>query len=170
MKQIIFVLLFISSFYACNSNKTAENNDATASDSAKKEMHYGIAMQFDEATPVADMAAKVKTERQFNGNVTGVITAVCKHAGCWADLDCGNGQTIKILFRNADSTEFSIDKNAIGRTLTAHGIGFLDTTSVEKLKHYAEDDEKSKEEIAKITEPEIVVGFRADAAMLKAKD
>jgi hypothetical protein len=42
----------------------------------------------------------------------------------------------------------------------------MDTTTVEELKHFAEDDGKSKEEIEKITEPKIEMVFEASGVKL----
>jgi hypothetical protein len=42
-----------------------------------------------------------------------------------------------------------------------------DTTTVAQLRHYAEDAGKSKEEIAKITEPKIELTFMADGVIVK---
>ena len=40
-----------------------------------------------------------------------------------------------------------------GKTIVAHGTASIQETSVETLRHYAEDAGKSKEEIAAIKEP-----------------
>ena len=47
------------------------------------------------------------------------------------------------------------------------GVAMHDTTSVEMLKHLAEDDGKSKEEIEKINQPEIGVVFEASGVIIK---
>jgi hypothetical protein len=43
----------------------------------------------------------------------------------------------------------------------------MKTTSVAELQHYAEDAGKSKEEIAKITEPKLELTFVADGVIVK---
>ena len=48
-----------------------------------------------------------------------------------------------------------------------HGTATMDTITVEDLQHYAEDAGKSKEEIAKITEPEFELNFEADGILMK---
>ena len=69
----------------------------------------------------------------------GEIVETCSKKGCWMTLDTGIIQ----------------------------GDLFLDTTSVEMLKHYAEDAGKSEEEIALITEPSFELGFIADGVIIK---
>jgi hypothetical protein len=44
-------------------------------------------------------------------------------------------------------------KDIVGRTVVVEGKAELKETSVEMLKHYAEDAGKSKEEIEKIKDP-----------------
>ena len=48
-----------------------------------------------------------------------------------------------------------------------HGKAFVSEISVEKLRHYAEDAGQSKEEIAKITKPQLQYNFEADGVYLK---
>ena len=43
----------------------------------------------------------------------------------------------------------------------------MDTTSIEALQHYAEDEGKSKTEIAKITSPEIRLAFDAKGVLIR---
>ena len=54
-----------------------------------------------------------------------------------------------------------------GKTAIVEGELFLDTISVEMLKHYAEDAGKSADEIALITEPSYDVNFIADGVIIK---
>jgi hypothetical protein len=46
------------------------------------------------------------------------------------------------------------------------GVAKVTTTSVEELKHYAEDGGKSKEEIEKITEPKKEIEFTAKGVLV----
>jgi hypothetical protein len=47
------------------------------------------------------------------------------------------------------------------------GTASINVTSVEELRHYAEDAKKSKEEIEKITEPKSELVFEADGVIIK---
>jgi hypothetical protein len=47
------------------------------------------------------------------------------------------------------------------------GKAFKEVTSVDELRHYAEDAGDSKEEIAKITEPKTELKFEATGVVLK---
>ena len=62
---------------------------------------------------------------------------------------------------------FFMPKDCSGKEVIFEGKAFYDTTTVEMLKHYAMDGGKSKEEIEKITEPEINLSFLASGVLLK---
>ncbi len=49
-----------------------------------------------------------------------------------------------------------------------HGNIYWDTISVEMQKHFAEDAEKTKDEIARIIEPKLEVNFEADGVLIKS--
>lgn len=53
------------------------------------------------------------------------------------------------------------------REVIVNGKAFVKKTSVKELRHYAEDAGKTKEEIAKITEPKIEFTFEADGVLMK---
>ena len=78
-------------------------------------------------------------------------------------LDTGE-DTLFIKFR--DYGFFVPVDNVEGKTAVIQGDLFLDTTSVEMLKHYAEDAGKAEEEIALITEPSYELGFIADGVII----
>ena len=84
--------------------------------------------------------------------------------GCWMTLDTGE-DTLFIKFR--DYGFFVPIDSVEGKTAVIQGDLFLDTTTVEMLKHYAEDAGKSEEEIAQITEPIYELGFIADGVIIK---
>ena len=56
--------------------------------------------------------------------------------------------------------------NAEGEVII-NGKAFLKETSVDDLRHYAEDAGKTAEEIAAITQPEKTFAFEADGVLLK---
>jgi len=47
------------------------------------------------------------------------------------------------------------------------GTVYMETTSVDDLKHFAEDEGLSEDEIAAITEPETSLTFVADGVIVK---
>jgi hypothetical protein len=91
------------------------------------------------------------------------IQQVCATAGCWISLDKGNGQLLMVRFKD----HFTIPpKTKRGTEAFVHGYAFMETVSVEMLRHLAEDAGKSPEEIQKINAPETRLGFQADGIVL----
>jgi hypothetical protein len=64
---------------------------------------------------------------------------------------------------------FFIPTNSQGFPITIEGIATLTETDVETLRHYAEDQGKSKEAIEAITAPKKEITFEASGALIKAK-
>ena len=95
--------------------------------------------------------------------ISGRIVETCSKKGCWMTLDTGK-DTLFIKFR--DYAFFVPTDSVEGKQAIIQGDLFLDTVTVEMLKHYAEDAGKSKDEIAQITEPSYDVGFTADGVII----
>lgn len=92
------------------------------------------------------------------------IQAVCQKKGCWMDLDLGNGETMKVRFKDY---EFFVPKDADGKTAVIEGRAKRETIDVATLKHYAEDAGQSPEEVAAITKPEKSYSFEAVGVIIK---
>lgn len=92
------------------------------------------------------------------------IKAVCKKKGCWMKLDLGNNQESFVKFKDYG---FFVPLNADNSQAVVNGYAFVDVVSVDELRHYAKDAGKSKEEINKITKPEITYSFTATGVYIK---
>lgn len=94
----------------------------------------------------------------------GELTEVCSKAGCWVNIDKGDGETFMVRFKD----HFTIPTDTkVGASAYFHGTAYGDTIPVDMLQHFAEDAGKSKEEIDAITEPSFELGFEADGIRLK---
>ncbi len=89
-------------------------------------------------------------DNKFEGKVKGKVVEVCKAMGCWAKIQKEDGSTIMIKVKDH---EFAMPLDIVGKIVVAEGSAELKETSVNMLKHYAEDAGKSKEEVDKIKEP-----------------
>jgi hypothetical protein len=92
------------------------------------------------------------------------IVTNCQRSGCWMDLDLGSDKVMKVFFKDY---EFFIPLDSKGKTATIEGYASREFVDVEMLKHYAEDDGKSQEEIDAITEPETIYMFDAIGVIIE---
>ena len=84
--------------------------------------------------------------------------------GCWMDVDMGNGKIVHVTFKDDG---FLIPMDAAGKTAIIEGEATYEDIPVELLKHLAEDDGKTPEEIDAITEPEMEYTFVAKGVILQ---
>ena len=91
------------------------------------------------------------------------VNSVCKKKGCWMKLDLAEEQEAMVRFKDYG---FFVPKDIDGNEVIVSGHAFIEETSVEDLKHYAEDDGQSEEEIAAITEPKQTLSFQATGVLL----
>jgi hypothetical protein len=124
---------------------------------ADKGATFGAAgVTADNAVPVEQMIADLKGKTgQVPVKIKGQVTEVCQEMGCWIKVKTAAGET---TVRMKDH-KFFVPVILSGKTIVIDGTAEERLSTVEQLRHLAEDGGKSKEEIAKITEPkkEIVI-------------
>lgn len=95
--------------------------------------------------------------------LSGKISSVCQAKGCWMKMDV-EGMDLLVRFRNYG---YFVPMNSSGHQATVKGTFYVDSVSVDQLKEYARDAEKSQEEIDAITEHEIRYSFMADGVVIE---
>lgn len=133
----------------------ATEEKATGSFGAKIDEHGAMA--------AADLLKQLQSKDSVAGKVTAPITAACQKKGCWMMVDLG-GTEMRVTFKDY---AFFVPKNSAGRTATIEGVAHKEEISVATLKHYAEDEGKTKAEIAAITKPETEYSFEATGVIIK---
>ena len=161
-KLILLSVVSLGIFSACGNHKEEAKNETAAADTSLQ--YFGDSLTQDGAIPSTELSAKMQGKDSMTVKLTGPIKEVCQKKGCWMTMDIGNEKTMQVKFKDY---AFFVPKDANGKTVVIEGVAFTDTTSVAELQHYAEDGGKSKEEIAKITEPEIAISFEAHGVILK---
>ncbi|MES2517969.1 MAG: DUF4920 domain-containing protein [Bacteroidota bacterium] len=136
----------------------------SASFIARSQSFHGEQITEKGAISATELETKLTTKEEMPAKVTGVVESVCKAAGCWMKVKTTDGKTMRVTFKDYG---FFVPKDITGKTVVFEGVAKVKTTSVAMLKHYAEDGGKSKEEIAKITEPEKAIGFVATGVIVK---
>ncbi len=128
--------------------------------------NYGDVVKESDVVSTAILVQKVEAAGTFTGKVSGKINEVCTNKGCWFAMELPNGSSMRVTFKDYG---FFIPTNSQGFPITIEGVATLSETDVETLRHYAEDQGKSKEEVAAITLPKKEITFEASGVLIKAK-
>ena len=155
MKQLFFLFAASLAIYSC-SNKATTN--------AEGQTFYGEEFKIENVIPASQLKELALQGKANDVVVESKVNTVCKKKGCWMTVDLGNSEEMRVTFKDYS---FFVPKDCDGKTVTFKGAASFDTTAVEMLQHYAEDEGLSKEEIAKITEPEVALVFEATGVVIK---
>ncbi|TDG37171.1 DUF4920 domain-containing protein [Pedobacter changchengzhani] len=128
-----------------------------------KGQQFGEGVKTGNVNAVANIESKMGDNKTAEMKVEGKVVEVCKKKGCFMVLETANGQGMRVTFKDY---AFFMPKDIVGKTVVLDGIAKKQTISVEKLKHYAEDAHKSKEEIAKITKSKNELAFEAKGVVI----
>jgi hypothetical protein len=128
--------------------------------------NYGNVVKGADVVTTAILLQTVETAGTFTGKVSGNIKEVCTNKGCWFAMELPNGSKMRVTFKDYG---FFIPTNSQGFPITIEGVATLTETDVETLRHYAEDQGKSKEEVEAINAPKKEITFEATGALIKAK-
>ena len=163
----VLVGVLIISLVSCKNDKqkiTVEVID-------KQEVSY---ISFGDKISDSDVISKNEMAKKFEnlkpGDTIDVkfstsINEVCKKKGCWMNVDLGDeSQDALVKFKDYG---FFMPLNSDNREVIVQGKAFVETTSVEELRHLAKDGGKSKEEIEKITEPKHSLSLVSDGVLMK---
>jgi hypothetical protein len=160
-------LLFIVVVLLFNLNVIAQSKSASKSFDSKDYALFGEKFKVGKIVTKDEMLKKYKSLKkgdtitvQFQSN----IKSVCKKKGCWMKMELAGDDNSFVKFKDYG---FFVPLNADNSLAIVSGKAFVDVVSVDELKHYAKDGGKSKEEIAKITKPEVTYSFLASGVYIK---
>ena len=111
-----------------------------------------------------EVTAELATQDTLQTLVKGKVESVCQKKGCWMNIVSEEGESIFVKFKDYG---FFIPLDLAGSEVVMNGKAFKEVTSVEELKHYAEDEGLSKEEIDKIVDPEEEYKFLATGVFVE---
>lgn len=129
---------------------------------AKKGMTFGIKTTAEGAVAANELTNVMGEKTTADVKVKGTVTEVCKAEGCWIRMQTASGT---MLIKMKDHS-FTVPLALNGKTIVADGTAELKETSVEMLKHYAEDAGKSKAEIEAITVPKKEIVLQAKGILV----
>ncbi len=171
MKKSYLVLLGlgVALCTACQNQKSESEIEGTetavvATDSIPG--NYGAGLKADEIIPTSQMIELVNENGTFEGKISGEIKEVCTKKGCWLTMELPNGESMRVTFKDYG---FFVPTTSQGYPIVLDGVAVVTETDVKTLRHYAEDEGKSAEEVAAITEPKREITFEAVGVEIKDK-
>jgi len=124
---------------------------------------YGKTVTKDKAITLASLNKELSKDTVYNGKIAGEVVEVCKKKGCFMKLKQANGEDVMVRFTDY---AFFMPQNLVGKKVVVEGKAKVTETTVERLRHYAKDAGKSKEEIAKINKSKKDVTIMADGVLV----
>ncbi|MFD1002702.1 DUF4920 domain-containing protein [Ohtaekwangia kribbensis] len=124
---------------------------------------FGSSISADGAMPVADLSNVLQDDQPHTVKVKGTVTDVCPKKGCWISLEMPGNSKVFVKMKDYG---FFVPVELIGKTVVIDAEAKVIKTSVDELKHYAEDAKKSKEEIDAIKESKEEIRLTANGILV----
>ena len=169
MRKYLLISALLLSLFSCKQSNDENKKDLAMLNTVQQEYKsFG-----EEITPANSLSAEemklkfdaLKPGDTITAKFTTSVNSVCKMKGCWMTLELpGANEEPMVKFKDYG---FFVPKDIEGKEVIVEGIAFIEETSVEDQKHFAEDGGKSKEEIAAITQVKRSPGFLAHGVLLK---
>lgn len=142
MKKVLFSAVFLAalSFAQAQPPKGPASIGST----------YGAGTSADGAIPIAELPAKLAKNDSLQTKIVAKVLDVCPKKGCWMKLQVNDSTTAFVKMKNYG---FFVPLDMIGKTIVLEGEAKVKVTSVDELRHYAEDAKKPQSEIDAITTP-----------------
>ena len=124
---------------------------------------FGEDFKVEKVGDFANIMASLDSEKEVESVMKVKINSVCKVKGCWMTASPTDGSDGEFFVKFKDYGFFvPVDMVDDGpKEVYMKGKAFKEITTVEELRHYAEDEGLPKEEIEKITQPEVQYKFMA---------
>ena len=152
LKPLLF-LSFLTLVVACKSGEPTPNEN--------NPNLYGAELSDGPVLSVSDLLTQLESaDAVENIKIEATVDAVCQSKGCWMNVS-SEGAPEKPIFVKFKDYGFFVPKDLAGSRVIMEGRAYKEETSVDELRHYAEDEGKSAEEIAAITEPVQELKFMA---------
>ncbi len=154
MKIYLYIVTALIAL-SCNAQSPKEVIDG--------KMYFGEKIQADNAIDISKSIVDLEDGQEKKVKIKGTIESVCQAKGCWMNIMDNNDESVFVKFKDYG---FFVPKDASGKTVIVSGVLSNTITSVDELRHYAEDEGASKEEIAAITDPKMELKMMADGVII----
>jgi len=161
MKNFLLTILAVTLFFACQpSSKGSAEQEAQVTYAS-----YGAEMTSDDPSDIMNLDELMQGQDSLEMKLTGSIEKTCKMKGCWMTVNTGDSSTIRVTFQDYG---FFVPKEGMGgKEAIFEGKAFKTITSIEMLRHFAQDEGQSAEEIEAITEPKEEYTFVATGVLIE---
>lgn len=153
----LLLIIFMLSAIACKQAPAPIMEDGI--------QYFGEKIEADSYIGFDEFVTKLNTDEEINVKLKAKVESVCQAKGCWMNL-ISDKQSDDGVFVKFKDYGFFMPKDISGRYVVVEGKGYKEVTSVDELRHYAEDEGLSKDEIAAITEPKEEIKFMASGVAL----
>lgn len=166
MYRSIIAIFITALFFACNSGTINEKQTSEVTEESGKDKngYFGEQISVKNLISGEKLVAMLGEQDSVWVSMQSKIVTNCQNSGCWMDLDVGNDEVIKVTFKDY---AFFVPLDSEGKTAIVEGFAKKELIPVDMLKHYAEDDGKSQEEIDAITEPQMAYTFEAIGVIIE---
>jgi len=161
-RTLLCMIVLFSIFYSCKKNAGPSMIDD------KGFAFYGAKIDASDAISYDEMLLKVKDQDTLKVKVKGTIENICQVKGCWMNI-VSEKEGSESMFVKFKDYGFFMPLDAMGQEAIMNGKAYREITTVDQLRHYAEDEGQSAEEIAAITEPITELKFMADGVIILPK-
>lgn len=124
---------------------------------------YGAKTTSKGAVDIATLPAKLAKKDSLQTKVIAKVLDVCPKKGCWMKVQVNDSTTAFVKMKDYG---FFVPLDVIGKTVVLDTEAKMKTTSVDELKHYAEDAKKPQAEIDAITEPKKEIRLLANGILV----
>lgn len=163
MKKLAYLLLLCTLVLtACHRNSQPMSEEEAYQKYIKNPGNgrsFGDKVDVKNAITYDELLTRLKKADKVATTVRGKVGEVCMAKGCWMTVASADGSDP--IFVKFKDYAFFMPKDIVGKQVVMTGEAFKEVTTVEMLRHFAEDAGKSKAEIMAINTPKEELKFMA---------
>ncbi|MBW3544843.1 MAG: DUF4920 domain-containing protein [Bacteroidetes bacterium] len=161
MKKLLILSLLFLPFMGCqpSGSDAANTTETTESGQTVRPTAYGHALTTAaEAKSAAEVPDLLQQQDSVYLTLSGKALTSCEKKGCWMTVALTEGKDMRVTFKDYG---FFVPKDLKGEKVVMEGILKRKVSSIEELRHYAEDAGKTAAEIQAIQQPDTAYAFEA---------
>lgn len=167
MKKIALFFAGLSCIVGCNSVQKEKDSFSVKDIALSEYDSFGGEVSSDVVFYKDAIAEKYKDLNEGDTvdiAFSSTVNDVCKAKGCWMKVALNKEEETMVKFKDYG---FFVPKDIENDTIIVQGKAYVSETSVDELRHLAQDAGKSEDEIAAITTPKKTYSFMADGVLVK---